>query len=74
MDTWTAEEAQENLLKLIALVNESGGHFRITSENGSAVLLSEETYQNILVTLEVLSTPGLMNGLKVFQHPSSHSE
>ncbi len=72
MDTLTAEEAVQNLLKLITLAQQDNRQFRITSEEGTAVLLSEETYQNLMVTLELLSTPGLMNGLKLFNpNPSS---
>lgn len=69
METWTAEEVQSNLLKLIKLVNEEHDYLRIVSEQGSVVVLSEKTYQDILVTLEFLSTPGLMNSLKTQTFP-----
>ena len=65
METFTAEQAAQNLINLVELANQNGHQFRITSEAGTAVLLSEETYQNLIVTLELLATPGLMNGLKV---------
>ncbi|WP_068466767.1 type II toxin-antitoxin system Phd/YefM family antitoxin [Candidatus Protochlamydia phocaeensis] len=70
MKTFTAEEAAQNLTNLITLVQEENSHFRISSEEGTAILLSEETYQNLMVTLELLSTPGLMNGLKCYKRPA----
>ncbi len=66
MDTLTVEEAVQKLSKLIALANQDNCQFRITSEEGTAVMLSEEAYQNLLVTLELLSTPGLFKGVKLF--------
>lgn len=66
METLAVEEV--DLVKLIALAQQSNHQFRITSEEGTIILLSEETYQNLVVTLEVLSTPGLLNSLKLFQH------
>jgi antitoxin YefM len=71
METLTAEEAAQNLLKLIALVHQDGRQFRITAEEGTVILLSEETYQNLIVTLELLATPGLMKGLKLLDINSS---
>jgi PHD/YefM family antitoxin component YafN of YafNO toxin-antitoxin module len=71
METLTAEEASQNLRKLMALAHQDGCQFRITAEEGTIVLLSEETYQNLIVTLELLATPGLMNGLKILDTNSS---
>jgi PHD/YefM family antitoxin component YafN of YafNO toxin-antitoxin module len=65
METLTAEEASKDLLKLVTLAQQDGRQFRIKTEEGTVVLLSEETYQNLIVTLELLATPGLMNGIKV---------
>lgn len=66
METVTADEAAQNFLKLVTQVQQDNSQYRITTDEGAAVLLSEETYQNLMVTLELLSTPGLMNGLKLF--------
>lgn len=63
MDTFTLEEAKENLKKLIEKISVDQKLCRITSDHGNAVLLSEETYDNLLITLELLSTPGLIDGL-----------
>jgi len=65
MEMLTAEEAAPKLIKLISSAHQDGHQYRITSEEGTVVLLSEETYQNLIVTLELLATPGLLNGLKL---------
>lgn len=64
MDTYHLNEAQANLTKLIESVSLDQKLCRITSDHGNAVLLSEETYDNLLITLELLSTPGLIDSLK----------
>ena len=64
MDTLTAQEAQDKLLRLVECAAKDLQQYRITSSDGNAVLLPEETYQNLVVTLELLSTPGLLDRLK----------
>lgn len=64
MESYKLEEAKENLKALIERVSLDQKLCRITSDSGNAVLLSEETYDNLLITLELLSTPGLIDGLK----------
>lgn len=71
MESLTAEEASQNLLKLMASAHQDGHQYRITADEGTVVLLSEETYQNLIVTLELLATPGLMKGLRLFDTNSS---
>lgn len=71
METLTAEEAAQNLTKLMASAHQNGHQYRITSDEGTVVLLSEETYQNLIVTLELLATPGLMNGIRMLEPNSS---
>jgi PHD/YefM family antitoxin component YafN of YafNO toxin-antitoxin module len=68
MKTLTAEEASQDLFNLIDLVQQDSHQFCITSDIGNAVLLSEESYHSLLVTLELLATPGLMDGLKMTQN------
>lgn len=75
METITIQEAKRDLSKLIALAVVEQQQFRIASEEGAVIMLPEETYQNLVVTLELLSTPGLMPGfLKTFnKHPADCS-
>ncbi len=61
METLTAQEAQEKLSALIESAAHDQLKFRITSPEGNAILLSEELFENILVTLEMLSTPIFMS-------------
>lgn len=65
IETLTAEEALPVFMKLMALAHQDGRQYRICSEEGTVVLLSEETYQNLIVTLELLATPGLMKGIRM---------
>lgn len=64
MDKISIHEAKDRLAKLIEVATNEGKQFCITSDAGNVVVLPEETYENILVTLELLSTPGLMDNLK----------
>jgi len=64
MDTFTSDEAQKNLDELIGRTTREHRHCKITSAEGAVVMLPAETYNNIAVTLELLSTPGLLNGVQ----------
>lgn len=74
MNELTAFEAKERILECFQEVLEQQQPVRITSLQGNMVLLPEETYQNILVTLEFLSTPGLLDQIDLEaireMHPS----
>lgn len=63
METISAEEAKNRLVELISTMTKERTRYKVTTEEGTIILLPEETYENILVTLEVLSTPGLLDGL-----------
>ena len=63
MQTISAEVAKEQLGKLIETIISERQHYRITSSEGEVVMLPAETYDNLLVTLELLSTPGLMENV-----------
>lgn len=67
MDNISAQDATKRLMELIQKATQDKSQFRITSDAGNVVLLPEETYENILVTLELLSTPGLMDNLNFCQ-------
>jgi antitoxin YefM len=72
MDSYNLEEAKTNLTRILEKVSADQKLCRITSDHGNAVLLSEETYDNLLITLELLSTPGLIDGLKELEpNPSN---
>lgn len=63
MDEVSLRSAESNLSQLIQQVSADNSKIRITSDKGSVILISEETYNNLLITLEVFSTPGLAEHL-----------
>jgi antitoxin YefM len=69
METLSVQEAESDLLTLIKQIQQDNQPLCVTSEEGNIILLSEESHQNLLVTLELLSTPGLMNSIKLYNSP-----
>ena len=74
METVSVQKAENDLLNLIKYIQDTNQPLKISSEEGNIILLSEETHQNLLVTLELLSTPGLMNSIKIYNSPCPDSE
>lgn len=64
METTTATNARSNLFKLLKDTVKGHLHTRITSKEGNAVLISEEDYESLLETAELLSVPGLKESIK----------
>lgn len=64
MNTYTATEARRELVDLLRGTIGKHAVYRIHHRNGDAVLLSEEDYESLLETLELLSTPGFRNSLR----------
>jgi len=64
MHIMSAEEAQEKLQELIGNVVGEREQIQITSDVGNVVMMSEDTYNDLLITLEFLSTPGLLDNWK----------
>lgn len=64
MNTYSIQEAKENLSRLVEEISQNRQHVRVISNEGNVVILPEETYENLLITLELLSTPGLMDQIK----------
>ena len=64
MTSLTATEARQRFFAL--LKNAAKGHrvYRITHNDGDAVLLSEEDYESLIETLELLSTPGVAKSIR----------
>jgi antitoxin YefM len=64
MTSLTATEARQRLFGL--LKGAARGHrvYRITHNDGDAVLLSQEDYDSLLETLELLSTPGVARSIR----------
>jgi len=62
--TLTATEARKELFTLLKRSVRGHQQFRITHKEGDAVLLSQEDYDALLETLELLSTPGLLRSIR----------
>jgi antitoxin YefM len=64
MKTFTATEARRELFTLLKRSVRRHEQFRITHKEGDAVLLSQEDFENLLETLELLATPGLLKSIR----------
>ena len=64
MKTVTATEARKDLFNLLKRSVRGHRQFRITHKYGDVVLLSQEDYESLLETLELLSTPGLLKSVR----------
>jgi antitoxin YefM len=64
MTTLTATDARRELFELVKGANEKHEVYRIRHRKGSAVLLSEEDYDSLIETLELLSIPGFRASVK----------
>jgi antitoxin YefM len=64
METMTATEARSNFFGLIKKAVAGHKQFRVTSRQGEVIVMSQEDYENLLETLELLSTPGLLKGVR----------
>jgi antitoxin YefM len=64
MRTLTATEARKELFTLLKRSVRGHQQFRIAYKGGDVVLLSQEDYENLLETLELLSTPGFLKSIR----------
>ena len=64
MTTLTATAARKEFFDLMKRTTRGHRIYRIQHRKGAAVLLSEEDYENLIETLELLSVRGLRASLK----------
>ena len=64
MTSLTATEARQRLFALLKSAARGHRVYRITHNDGDAVLLSQEDYESLIETLELLSTPGLARSIR----------
>lgn len=62
--TVTATEARQDLFRLVRRSVKGHVPVKITSKEGDAVLVSEEDYEGLLETLELLSVPGMRKSIQ----------
>ena len=64
MTTLTATTARREFFDLVKGAAEGHRTFRIQHRRGAAVLISEDDYESLLESLELLSLPGFRQRLK----------
>ncbi len=64
METITATNARKSFFEMVKNTIEGHKRFRIQHAKGSAILLSEEDYEDIVETIELLSIPGFQESIK----------
>lgn len=64
MTTLTATKARQDLFQLLRRSVKEHAPLRITYKAGDVVLISEEDYESLMETLELLSTPGVLKGVR----------
>ena len=62
--TITATNARRQFFEIVKGATQKQQIYRIQHREGSVVLLSEEEYDNLIETLELLSIPGFQESLK----------
>jgi antitoxin YefM len=65
MITINRTHARSNFFQLIKEVVQGHSSTRIASKDGNVILLSEEVYENLLETAELLSIPGMKKSLEL---------
>lgn len=68
MTTMTATDARKSFFELLKSANERHEIYHIRHRSGDAVLMSQEEFDSLQETLELLSTPGFRAGLEAAQH------
>ncbi|HLD50663.1 MAG TPA: type II toxin-antitoxin system Phd/YefM family antitoxin [bacterium] len=63
MTTLTATQARQNLFELVKKSVKGHAPVKITSKNGDVVMISEEDYEALLETLELLSKKGMLKSV-----------
>lgn len=63
MSTITASQARTNWFQLLKNILKGYPPQRISSKHGGLVLMSEEEYESMLETMELLSVPGFKESL-----------
>ena len=74
MLTITSTNARSNLFQLLKKILKSHIPTKISSKEGTVVLLPEEDYESLIETAELLSTPGLKQSIKKADKEISQGE
>ena len=64
MTTLTATAARQQLFQLLEKSVKGHVPIKITTKGGDVIMISQEDYESLLETLELLSTPGMLKSIK----------
>lgn len=64
MTTLTATDARREFFAVVKGATDKHQVYRIHHRHGSVVLMSEDDYESMVETMELLSTPGFRKSLK----------
>ena len=64
MTTLSATVLRSRLFHVLKRASKAHVPFLITSRGGDVVIISKEDYENLLETMELLSTPGVLKGVR----------
>ncbi len=67
MKTLTATDARNHWFELLKSSVKEHRVYRITSKEGGTVLMSEEDYESLIETLELLAMPGMLKSIRQAQ-------
>ena len=64
MKTIQSSKARQNFFAIIKSAIKENDQYRVVHKDGTAVIMSEDDYENLLETLELLSTPGVAKSIR----------
>lgn len=64
MTTVSATTLRSRLFHVLKKASKAHVPFLVTSRGGDVVIISKEDYENLMETLELLSTPGVLKGVR----------
>lgn len=64
MRSLTATEVRSNLFEVLKKAVTGHRQFRVRCKQGDVILMSEEDYENLIETLELLSRPGMLKSIR----------
>jgi len=74
MVTITTTDARSNLFQIVKRTAKGHVPTKISSKDGNVVIISEEDYESILETAELLSVPGLKDSIAKSDKEISNGE
>lgn len=64
MITLTITSVRSNLFQIVKKIIKGRVPTRVSSKDGNVIIISEEDYESLLETAELLSNPGILKSIK----------